>query len=327
MSKAPVMPFFTDAYLADTHHLSTEAHGAYLLLLLSTWRNNGEPFADDDALLQRVTRLPMRRWKTMRTTLLPFFNVSDGFWRQKRLEENWRSVMEKISVNRANSLKGVAARRGGTKPLNENDMPFANGQPVGAGRFNPTINHEPINQTESKEKNSCRKREPEKNTQTMPPNVSPDDAPGLRPIADACPSALELLRPLLMKHEYFTSARAVLPEVHEAEVTSALAEVKARLAPARAEDVRDVVSRLFTHFPVPAGANIHSMMRDYEDMLSHSPLAILRHAYQHILTTHKYHTLPKIADFKTQVDGQIDMLRFFQLRLQKLQTNCLKSEV
>ena len=47
MSKAPSMPMYWDAYIADTTHLSTEEHGAYLLLLAAMWRRDGS-VPDDD---------------------------------------------------------------------------------------------------------------------------------------------------------------------------------------------------------------------------------------------------------------------------------------
>lgn len=105
MSKAPIMPFYTDAYLADTHHLSTEAHGAYLLLLLSTWRSNGKPPRDDDKLLCSITKVPPKRWKTrIRPEIEGFFSIKDGFWRQKRLESTWNQVMEKSQKAREAAL-------------------------------------------------------------------------------------------------------------------------------------------------------------------------------------------------------------------------------
>ncbi|MDX1974440.1 MAG: DUF1376 domain-containing protein [Rickettsiales bacterium] len=112
MSQAPIMPFYTDAYLADCHHLSTEEHGAMLLILLHSWRQNGKPLPDDEAMMCRVVKAKNRtHWKKLRSALLPFFDVSDGHWRQKKLEQTWKEVSEKIAVNRAKGKKGGEARR------------------------------------------------------------------------------------------------------------------------------------------------------------------------------------------------------------------------
>jgi hypothetical protein len=51
LAEFPALPLFTDAYLGDTTHLSTFEHGAYLLLLIVSWRTPGCCVADDDALL------------------------------------------------------------------------------------------------------------------------------------------------------------------------------------------------------------------------------------------------------------------------------------
>tara|TARA_R110000772_G_scaffold180357_3_gene291632 strand:- start:24 stop:815 length:792 start_codon:yes stop_codon:yes gene_type:complete len=110
MSQAPFMPLATDAYLADTTHLTTEEHGAYLLILLATWRNNGEPLPNDDIRISRVIRCTVKRWKTkIRPTVIQFFDVSDGTLRQKRLEKAWidvaKNIQQKSQAGQASALK------------------------------------------------------------------------------------------------------------------------------------------------------------------------------------------------------------------------------
>lgn len=139
MSQAPIMPFYTDAYLADTHHLSTEAHGAYLLLLLHIWRCNGVAPPDDDAQLARITRLPLRRWKsTMRPLLQGFFTLDDGRWMQKRLDREWHSVQSKIEQNRQKGIKGNWIKN--TANLKKNSL---SSHAVAIAEASPSINHDP----------------------------------------------------------------------------------------------------------------------------------------------------------------------------------------
>jgi uncharacterized protein YdaU (DUF1376 family) len=90
MAQAPVMPLFTDALIADTTHLNTKQFGAYVLILIATWRNNGKAFADNDRRLAQLCRMRVDTWRRFyRPVLVEFFNISDGFWHQKRLEKEW----------------------------------------------------------------------------------------------------------------------------------------------------------------------------------------------------------------------------------------------
>lgn len=118
MSQAPSMPLFCDAYLADTMHLSLEEHGAYLKLLMITWRNNGQPLPDDDARIARMLGIPVSRWtKYLRPVIVPFFDVSSGFLRQKRLEKEWNYCAAVSARNSANGKRG-----GRPKSLKNTDM-------------------------------------------------------------------------------------------------------------------------------------------------------------------------------------------------------------
>jgi len=120
------MPVFCDAYFGDTMHLSLEEHGAYLKLLMVTWRNNGTPLVDDNARLARMLGITVDRWrKKLRPVLEPFFDLSEGTWRQARLEKEWRMTQKFIESRRENGKKG-----GRPNSLNSNDRPKASADPT-----------------------------------------------------------------------------------------------------------------------------------------------------------------------------------------------------
>ena len=92
------MPVFIGDYLADTMHLTTEQHGAYLLLLFHLWRR-GSP-RDDDAVLAKISGLGDHAWKLHRPVLAEFFRIHDGLWQHGRVEK------EKARVERATFADG-----------------------------------------------------------------------------------------------------------------------------------------------------------------------------------------------------------------------------
>lgn len=105
MSDAPAMPVFPDAYLADTTHLTTEEHGAYLLLLMAMWRRNGV-VPNDDKDLARIVGLDISRWRKTKRRLLSLLTVEGEYLTQKRLLKEWQYVQEKRNKNAANGSKG-----------------------------------------------------------------------------------------------------------------------------------------------------------------------------------------------------------------------------
>ncbi len=101
MAKAPSMPVFVDALVGDTTDLSPEEFGAYCLILFATWRNGGVPFGDEDNRLARICRVTVKRWRErLRPVLARFFDLSDGTWRQGRLEKEWIFVQKQIEQKR-----------------------------------------------------------------------------------------------------------------------------------------------------------------------------------------------------------------------------------
>lgn len=84
------MPLYIGDYLADTAHLTRDQHGGYLLLIFAYWRNGG-PLPDDDARLARICKASAKQWRELREVLSEFFQIENGIWRHKRIEEEIQS--------------------------------------------------------------------------------------------------------------------------------------------------------------------------------------------------------------------------------------------
>ena len=102
------MPMYWGDYFGDTMHLTTEQHGAYLLLMGAYWRR-GKPLPDDDAFLANITKLSKFRWKNFRKTLSEFFDIHDGVWEHKRVQkEIVKSTARLASARAAGKAGGIA---------------------------------------------------------------------------------------------------------------------------------------------------------------------------------------------------------------------------
>lgn len=94
MAEFPAMPLWTDAYLADAGHLTTLEHGAYLLLLMTMWRNGGV-LPNDDKRLARFARLSGQQWQRIKPTIMEFFDVEGDEITQGRLTAEYAFVKQK----------------------------------------------------------------------------------------------------------------------------------------------------------------------------------------------------------------------------------------
>jgi uncharacterized protein YdaU (DUF1376 family) len=121
MADFPCLPFWTDAYLADTNHLTTEEHGAYLLLLIEAWRSPDCSLPDDDALLARHAGLSPAKWKASKPIIMAFWKLDGrrGRWFQKRL----RKERQKVAQKRRAAKDSAASRWKQTKTGHANAMP------------------------------------------------------------------------------------------------------------------------------------------------------------------------------------------------------------
>lgn len=112
MAQFPALPLFTDAYLADTRHLTASQHGAYLLLLMMAWRTSDCSIPNDDAILARWACMDKRTWASNRETILGFWHLGDDQkFRQGRLSDERKYVDHKRNINSANGQASALKRK------------------------------------------------------------------------------------------------------------------------------------------------------------------------------------------------------------------------
>jgi uncharacterized protein YdaU (DUF1376 family) len=104
------MPLYVADYLSATSRLTTEQHGAYLLLLMDYWKNGAPP--NNDAVLAQITKLSPDAWRNARTMLEGFFQVSDEHWMQSRVESEMQKANHNKQTNSKRGKAGADARWG-----------------------------------------------------------------------------------------------------------------------------------------------------------------------------------------------------------------------
>jgi uncharacterized protein YdaU (DUF1376 family) len=103
MSSRPWMPLYVADYRADTAHLSTAQHGAYLLLIMHYWMTGG--LSNDDVQLARIACMTAKEWGKARPVIAALF--SDG-WKHKRIEHE---LTEAARISMAGKAGGEASGR------------------------------------------------------------------------------------------------------------------------------------------------------------------------------------------------------------------------
>lgn len=120
MSERPFMQLYVSDFIGDTLHLNTEQIGAYMLLLMAMWNAGGELPADD-AKLARVVRMSLKKWRSIASDLLPFFEAGGGqIWHRRLTKELQKSD------SKSQSRASAGAKGGAAKALKSNDAPVAN---------------------------------------------------------------------------------------------------------------------------------------------------------------------------------------------------------
>lgn len=104
------MPLYVRDYLGATSRLTTEQHGAYMLLIMDYWLNGPPP--DDDAVLASIARLSLEQWSKHRPSIERLFSIHNGEWRHRRIDREIEAARgrKKQAIERGKA--GAKARWG-----------------------------------------------------------------------------------------------------------------------------------------------------------------------------------------------------------------------
>ena len=102
------MPLYIGDYLADTARLTTEQHGAYLLLIMDYWRSGKLP--DNDQVLAQICKLTPDAWSNAKAMLATYFTIENGFWIHRRIESEIIAANENKDKRHQRAVKGAQAR-------------------------------------------------------------------------------------------------------------------------------------------------------------------------------------------------------------------------
>lgn len=122
---APFMQLYVADYLGDTRHLTTEQHGAYLLLLMTMWRSDGV-LPNDPKKLARIAGCTPSRWAKICDEVLEFFDIDGASLTNKRLKFELEKASEKSIKRAVSGTKGGKAKALKTQ---EASLANANGLP------------------------------------------------------------------------------------------------------------------------------------------------------------------------------------------------------
>lgn len=102
------MPLYIGDYLAGTSRLTTEQHGAYLLLIMDYWMNG--PLPDDESVLANIAKMSRDAWGMHGALLKQFFSIKNGMLVHKRIEEELSKAVAQKEAAHEKAKKAANAR-------------------------------------------------------------------------------------------------------------------------------------------------------------------------------------------------------------------------
>jgi uncharacterized protein YdaU (DUF1376 family) len=111
MAQFPGLMLWTDAWVADTHHLSRDVRGAYMDLLIKMWRTPGCRVPNDDAWLARQLCMTAKEVVEILRPIIKEFCQTDGNWVfQKRLQREFVRAFQTQVLRKSRAKSGWAKR-------------------------------------------------------------------------------------------------------------------------------------------------------------------------------------------------------------------------
>ena len=101
---APFMQLYIGDYLRDTSGLTTEAHGAYLLILFAMCNADGWVSAEPRKLAQ-YARMTVARWAKIAPDIVPFLTIEEGMATQGRLLKQLEKASGKSLARKTKRLE------------------------------------------------------------------------------------------------------------------------------------------------------------------------------------------------------------------------------
>ncbi|MGN2428594.1 DUF1376 domain-containing protein [Klebsiella electrica] len=159
MAALPYMQLYIADYLADTMHLSTEEHGAYLLLMFNYWQTGR---AIPKSRLAKIARISNERWSSVEPSLKEFFNDNGSEWVHERIERDLEMVRssqrQKSDAGKA-SAKARKAKKSTADKREGNDCSTGVNNPLKQDGNGNLTNKDPDIDTDLIENPSLRGRE------------------------------------------------------------------------------------------------------------------------------------------------------------------------
>ena len=105
------MPFYIGDTLADTQTLTCVEFGALVLIRAFYWRNQG-PILNDDKRLALVCKLSIEEYRSLKESILEYFEQQDDKLVSKELEEEITKARKYQKHASERGKKGAKARWG-----------------------------------------------------------------------------------------------------------------------------------------------------------------------------------------------------------------------